>query len=90
MPWGLAEMAKTIFGGKHAHLVDVLKEARARAGLRQEDLAARLGRDQTFVSLIERGQRRVDVVEFHEIALAIGEDPAVLFGVFLRRVALGD
>lgn len=89
MPWGLAVMPKTIFGGNHAHLVDVLKEARARAGLRQEDLAARLGRDQTFISLIERGQRRVDVVEFHEIALAMGEDPTVLFAAFARRVARG-
>jgi transcriptional regulator with XRE-family HTH domain len=72
-------MAKTIFGGSHAVLVEILRRARLRSGLRQADVAARLGRDQTFVSLIERGQRRVDVIEFFEIAAAIETSPIELF-----------
>lgn len=42
----------------------------------QADLAARLGEYQSFVARLESGQRRVDVVEFLELADAIGFDPA--------------
>ena len=54
--------------------------ARRAAGLKQSELANRLGRDQGFVSLIEGGQRRVDVVEFFRLAKALGRDPRELFG----------
>jgi transcriptional regulator with XRE-family HTH domain len=42
----------------------------------QADLAARLGEYQSFVARLESGQRRIDVVEFLELADAIGFDPA--------------
>jgi hypothetical protein len=38
------------------------------------------------VSLIEGSQRRVDVVEFHRLALAIGADPATLFSRISKRL----
>lgn len=53
----------------------LLIEAREDAGLTQVELADRLGRPQSFVSKIERGLRRVDLLEFLEIAKAIGFDP---------------
>jgi transcriptional regulator with XRE-family HTH domain len=53
----------------------LLVEARKAAGLTQQELAARLGRPQSYVSKSERGERRLDVVEFVEIALALGIDP---------------
>ena len=40
-----------------------LYEARRRCGLRQADLADRLGRPQSFVSNYERGTRRLEVSE---------------------------
>ena len=79
-------MPKTIFGGDHQHLVEVLTEARKAAGLTQVDLSQRIGRDQTFISLIERGQRRVDVVEFIRLAEAIGTEPVALFSRVLGRI----
>jgi transcriptional regulator with XRE-family HTH domain len=79
-------VAKTIFGGDHAKLVEVLLEARNRAGLTQTEVAEMIGRDQTFVSLIERGQRRVDVIEFVRIAKATGSDPVELFADVVRRI----
>lgn len=80
-------MPKTIFGGDHTKLVAVLVDARKQAGLTQGELADRIGRDQTFVSLIERGQRRVDVIEFIRLAKAVGADPAALFNDVLGRIA---
>jgi len=49
-------------------------EARKRRNLSQAALAQKLGRVQTFVSKYERGERRLDVVEFLEVAHALGID----------------
>lgn len=45
---------------------------RVEAGLTQTDLAARIDKDQTFVSKYESGERRLDVLELREICQAIG------------------
>ena len=39
---------------------------------------ARLNRPQSFVAKYETGERRIDVVEFLEIAEAVGFDPSEL------------
>jgi transcriptional regulator with XRE-family HTH domain len=56
-------------------------QARSDAGLTQAELSARLKRPQSFVSKYERGERRLDVIEFCEVAAALGIDPVR----FLRR-----
>lgn len=81
-------MPKTIFGGDHRHLVEVLRQAREKSGLTQAELADRVGKDQTFISIIERGQRRVDVLEFVALAKAMKTDPVELFADVLKRLAL--
>jgi transcriptional regulator with XRE-family HTH domain len=53
----------------------LLVEARKAAGLTQAELAGRLNRPQSFVSKYERGERRLDVVEFRDVAHALGADP---------------
>ncbi len=45
-----------------------LREARQAAGLTQVEVAAKLGRPQSYVSKCESGERRVDVVELQEFA----------------------
>ncbi len=82
-------MPKTIFGGEHRHLVEVLTEARQISGLTQAQLAAKVGKDQTYISIIERGQRRVDVLEFVALARGMAADPAKLFGEVLKRLPEG-
>jgi len=57
----------------------MLKKARKGAGLTQEMLAERLGRPQSFVSKYEGGGRRLDVLEFLDIARAVGFSPAEFF-----------
>jgi transcriptional regulator with XRE-family HTH domain len=52
--------------------------ARKSANLTQAELAKRLSRPQSFVSKYERGERRLDVVEFLEVTKALGMDPASL------------
>ena len=53
--------SKTIFSEQHSKLVELLRSARAEAGLTQVQAAKRLGCRQTFISKIECGERRLDV-----------------------------
>lgn len=55
-----------------------LYEARRARGLRQCDLADRLGRPQSFVSNYERGTRRLEVSEFIQIARILALDAAAV------------
>lgn len=50
-----------------------LRSAREAAGLTQVEVAAWLGRPQSFVSKCETGERRVDVVELNEFAKLYGK-----------------
>ena len=52
-----------------------LAQMRIDAGLKQVELAERLGKHQPFVSNYELGQRRVDFLEFVMICRALGRDP---------------
>lgn len=56
-------------------LLQALIRARKDAGISQVELAARIGRRQTFVSKYETEERRLDVAEYIAIARAIGVEP---------------
>ena len=79
-------MPKSVFTGAHTHLVDVLIATRKRAGLTQVQLAQLIGKDQKFISLIERSQRRVDVIEFYVLAKAMDVDPVRLYASVIKRL----
>jgi transcriptional regulator with XRE-family HTH domain len=58
--------------------------ARKAAGLSQHELAARLKTSQTQIARIEVGERRVDVVEFLDIAKALRIDPHTVLADLLK------
>jgi len=66
-----------------------LAVARRRASITQQELAARLGKPQSFVSEYERGQRRVDVVELLAISMALRADPLELFREVVKATGEG-
>lgn len=76
-------LRKTLRSRGHETLIKVLVEARGKAGMTQRDLAARIKRPHSFVGRMEAGERRVDVIEFIEIAQILGADPKELFGKLL-------
>ena len=61
-------MGKTIYSEEHKFLVEQLRKAREEAGLDQKETAKLLGRTQSYVSKIESGQIRIDVVQLKELA----------------------
>jgi transcriptional regulator with XRE-family HTH domain len=68
-------MPNPIHHPKYQVFIDLLAEARASKGLLQSDVADKLGKNQSFVSKYERGERRLDLPEFLEVAEAIGINP---------------
>lgn len=69
-------MTDSVFSPEYRLVTEKLLEMRKRAGLTQRELAAKLNRELSFVSRIEKGQRRVDLVEFSWICRACGANPA--------------
>jgi transcriptional regulator with XRE-family HTH domain len=72
-------MPKSVFSDAYAIFLRALVAARKDAGVSQVELARRVGRDQPFISLVENGVRRVDLIEFYVLARGIGTDPIALF-----------
>jgi transcriptional regulator with XRE-family HTH domain len=67
-------MGRSIFSDEYLRLIRLLREARRRAGLSQEEVADRLGQTQSFVSKCERGERRLDVIELLHFCRVLGTD----------------
>jgi transcriptional regulator with XRE-family HTH domain len=80
-------MAKAKFSPAYDHLRSMLIKARERAGLRQEDVARRLKLPQSYVSKIELGERRLDVVEYVEFTRAIEADALRILRQVIKRYA---
>ena len=55
-----------------------LREARVRAGLRQLDVALKLGKPQSYVAKVESGERRIDLIEALDLCQVVSLDPKVL------------
>ena len=70
----------------HKLIGTYLADVRRAAGVSQVELAARLGKPQSFVSSYERGQRRVDFLEFVLIAMALGANAEQIGRGLLERV----
>lgn len=83
-------MAKTIHRAEHRQVVDRLREAREGLGMSQTDLARRLGRRQQWVSLMENGSGRLDVIEFAEVCLALNADATAVLGPVVGMLAGHD
>ena len=79
-------MTKSVFTLRYEMFRKELVAAREAAEITQTELAAKLSRPQSFVSKYERGERRLDVIEFLEVAEVLGISP----DRFIRRVLVGS
>ena len=78
-------MQKSLKSAEYGRLVEILVAARHEAGIRQQALATKLRRPQSFIAKYEGGERRIDIIEFIAIARALGADPLKLFKEFLAE-----
>lgn len=76
-------MQKSLKSAEYARLIAMLVAVRKDAGIKQQPLAKKLGKPQSFIAKYEGGERRIDVVEFIAIARALDADPIKLFRDFL-------
>ena len=77
-------MTKSVFTDAYASLLRKLIAIRKRERVTQVELSNRLGKPQSFVSTIERGVRRVDLLEFYAIARALGVDPVATYADLVK------
>ena len=76
-------MPKSIRTLHQKKLQELLHRTRVDQGLTQQEVASRLGRPQSFVAKYEGGERRLDVIEFVQIAQALSVDPRRMFAELL-------
>jgi transcriptional regulator with XRE-family HTH domain len=77
-------MRKSIYSDEYQVVLDQLVAMRKAAGLTQRDLARKLGREHSFVSRIEKGERRLDVVEFHWVCQALDQNAGTVYQQLVR------
>jgi len=68
-------LPKTIHTERHRRFRALLVAERKAAGLTQTAVAERLGKPPSYVAKYEGGDRRLDVLEYLDVAAAIGFDP---------------
>lgn len=72
--------------GEYAAMLAVIVGQRLAHGVSQRELARRMARSNSHISMIENGQRRVELLEFYDIAHALGLPPAMLFEAIAKEV----
>jgi ribosome-binding protein aMBF1 (putative translation factor) len=79
-------MAKSLHTPEYEHFRSLLVAAREKAGLTQAEVSAKLERPQSFVAKYEGGERRLDVIEFIQVCMALGVDSQVILSKVQARV----
>jgi transcriptional regulator with XRE-family HTH domain len=77
---------KAIHSQEHKRLIALLRRARERSGLRQQDVADALGVPQSFVSKYESGERRLDLIELRQVCEALGTTLTRFVSEFQKEV----
>ena len=67
-------MSKIIYSKEHRYLVRQLKKVREKVGLSQKQVAEILHKTQSYISKVESGQRKIDVVQLKEFAKVYKKD----------------
>jgi DNA-binding XRE family transcriptional regulator len=83
-------LEKSNFSDLSAIFRKKLVALREAAGLTQRGLAKRIGRERSFVSRIEQGERRVDLIEFYWICRAVGVQPEKATIELLKQFTAAD
>jgi transcriptional regulator with XRE-family HTH domain len=75
--WTL-RVTKSLHSPTYEKLTELLVKARRKSGMTQQEVADALKTHQSYVAKVEGGERRIDVVEFMELAKVLGLVPSSL------------
>lgn len=75
---------KTIYAKEYRELVNRLKGARKALGMTQVELCNALGWPQQRLSAVERGSRRLDVMEYFVLTEQLRMSPAQALALVLK------
>ncbi|MGN6140850.1 MAG: helix-turn-helix domain-containing protein [Ralstonia sp.] len=81
-------MAHPIHDPRYQRIATLLTNLRKERGWLQQDVAERFGRPQAFVSRVESGSRRLDVVELLDFLRALEADPHTFIDTLLEQPML--
>lgn len=79
-------MASPLFSKSYRQFADALRQARLDREVTQVELARRLKKPQSYVSKIERLERRVDPAEFHDWLAALGLESDALYRQIANKI----
>lgn len=60
-------MPKAIYRPEHDIFLEILKARRIKSGMTQSACSRALGRPQSFMSDVERGVRRLDIIQIRDL-----------------------
>lgn len=83
-------MKKGIYSKENQYFIDLMVQARQDTGVTQAELAKLLEKPQSFVSKYEKGERRLDVIEFVTVCKALKVDSRKIFNRILRMMRKND
>lgn len=81
---------KSLFADQYGEIIRRLIERRKELGMTQWDLAVAYGEDQSFISRIERLQRRLDVYEYTVFCRILRIDPGEIIRPIWERLPEPD
>lgn len=77
-------MEKSVYTDEYQAVIDLLREARIKAGVTQVQLAEMLDQSQSFVSKYECGDRRLDIIQLRTVCQTLG----VTLADFVKRLEI--
>lgn len=81
---------KSLFDEPYREIIRRLIERRKEIGMTQWDLANAYGEDQSFISRIERMQRRLDVYEYTVFCRILRIDPGEILRPIWKALSAGE
>ncbi|WP_248914536.1 helix-turn-helix domain-containing protein [Pseudomonas moorei] len=82
-------MPKAIYRPEYETFLTLLKARRINAGLTQVECSTALGRPQSFMSDVERGVRRLDIIQMYDLCKVLRCDLVDLIRDFVDGVETG-
>lgn len=79
-------MPKAIYRSEYDVFLALLKARRVKAGLTQVECSSALGRPQSFMSDVERGVRRLDIIQINDLCCVLGCDLVELIQDFSEKI----